>query len=91
VLGSTAVVAGLTGIAGSIDWSSIATLLFMAAGAAAHEPEAEFADWFRSLKKPGTGGAMGGSVSCCSPERGCQRTGYETDGDGRYCITVEGE
>jgi hypothetical protein len=28
----------------------IATLFFVAAGAAAHEPEDEFTDWFRSLK-----------------------------------------
>ena len=69
----------------------IATLLFVAAGAAAHEPEDEFADWFRSLKEPGTEEAMGGSVSCCSPARDCQTTDYETDRDGRYWITVEGE
>jgi hypothetical protein len=69
----------------------IATLLFVAAGAAAHPPEAEFADWFRSLKEPGTDGAMGGSVSCCSPARDCQTTDYETDSDGRYWVIVEGE
>lgn len=38
----------------------IATLFFVAAGAAAHEPEAEFADWFRSLKELGTEGAISG-------------------------------
>ena len=69
----------------------IAALLFVAAGAAAHPPEAGFADWFRSLKEPGTEGAMGGSISCCSSARDCQTTDYETDSDGRYWITVEGE
>ena len=34
----------------------IASLLFLCTGAVAHPPEAEFADWFRSLKEPGTGG-----------------------------------
>ena len=63
----------------------------MAAGAAAHEPEDEFADWFRSLKEPGTGAAMGGSVSCCSPARDYQTIDYETDRDGRYWIIVEDE
>src|SRR5262245_6711340 len=32
----------------------IVTLLFLCTGGAAHPPEAEFADWFRSLKEPGT-------------------------------------
>ena len=34
---------------------------------------------------------MIGSSSCCSPERDCQSTDYETDADGRYWITVGGE
>ena len=37
----------------------IATLIFVAAGAGAHEPEGEFTDWFRSPKQPRTGEAMG--------------------------------
>ena len=69
----------------------IATLLFLGAGAAAHPPEAEFGDWFHSLKEPGTEGMPGGSVPCCSPERDCQITDYETDADGRYWITADGE
>jgi hypothetical protein len=69
----------------------IATRCLAAAGTSAHPPEAEFADWFRSLKEPGTGGAMGGSVSCCSPARDCQTTDYEMDSDGRYWIIVEGQ
>jgi len=42
--GSAAVVMGLSGIAGRFYWSIIATLLVMVAGAAAHPPEAKFAD-----------------------------------------------
>jgi hypothetical protein len=67
------------------------TLLFLCAGAAAHPPEAEFADWFRSLKEPGTQGNAAGSVSCCSPASDCQATDYETDAEGRYWIVAEGE
>jgi hypothetical protein len=68
----------------------IATLLFLYSGAAAHPPGAEFADWFKSLTEPGTEEMMGG-VSCCSPTSDCQMTDYETDADGRYWITAEGE
>src|ERR1700736_364563 len=45
----------------------VATLLFLCTGAAAHPPEAEFGDWFRSLKEPGTEGTVGSGTSCCSP------------------------
>jgi len=69
----------------------VAMLFLLYAGAAAHPPEAEFADWFRSLKEPGTEGIRGGSVSCCSPTSDCQVTDYETDADGRYWIIAEGE
>jgi hypothetical protein len=69
----------------------IASLLFLCTGAAAHPPEAEFADWFRSLKEPGTEGMTGSGVSCCSPASDCQITDYETDAAGRYWITAEGE
>jgi hypothetical protein len=69
----------------------IATLLFLCAKTAAHPPEAEFADWFRSLKEPGTVGMMGLGNSCCSPTKDCQMTDYETDAEGRYWIAVEGE
>jgi hypothetical protein len=68
-----------------------APLLLLNTGGAAHPPEAEFADWFRSLKEPGTEQGSGGSVPCCSPARDCQTTDYETDAEGRYWITVEGE
>lgn len=69
----------------------IAALLFLCTSAAAHPPEAEFADWFRSLKEPGTEANSGGAVSCCSPASDCQMTDYETDADGRYWISAEGE
>src|SRR5689334_12584743 len=36
----------------------VATLLFLCTGAVAHPPEAEFGDWFRSLKEPGTEGTV---------------------------------
>jgi len=68
-----------------------AILLSLCAGAVAHPPDAEFADWFSSLKEPGTEGATGGAVSCCSPASDCQITDYESDGEGRYWITTEGE
>ena len=69
----------------------IVLLLFFSLGAAAHPPEAEFADWFRSLKEPGTESGLGNSAPCCSPERDCQTTDYEMDAKGGYWITVEGE
>src|SRR5215831_4722114 len=68
-----------------------ALLLLSGGGVAAHPPEAEFADWFRSLKEPGTEGTAGSGVSCCSPSSDCQITDYETDAEGRYWITAEGE
>jgi len=66
---------------------------FMSAGSMAHEPGDEFADWFRSLKVPGTTERFRNSVdaSCCSPERDCQTTDYETDAAGHYWIEVKGE
>jgi hypothetical protein len=69
----------------------VAILLLLCTGVVAHPPDAEFADWFRSLKEPGTEGAMGGAVSCCSPASDCQLTDYETDAEGRYWIAIEGE
>ena len=69
----------------------IATLFFLCSGAPAHPPEAEFADWFRSLKEPGTEGATNSGVSCCSLASDCQIADYETDAGGRYWITAEGE
>ena len=41
----------------------IATLLFLCTATAAHPPQAEFADWFRSLKEPGTGAGFSGPNS----------------------------
>jgi|SRR6516165_3449363 hypothetical protein len=69
----------------------IVPLVCFSSGAAAHPPEAEFADWFRSLKEPGTEKGSGDSMPCCSPARDCQTTDYETDAEGRYWITVEDE
>src|SRR5262249_54574527 len=67
------------------------TLFFLCTGTAAHSPNAEFADWFRSLKEPGSEGMMDSGTSCCSPARDCETTDYETDADGRYWITVQSE
>lgn len=86
--GAAAGVAGLSGVARLADWSLLRRCFFWVP---AHPPEAEFADWFHSLKEPGTEGMPGGSVSCCSPERDCQITDYATDADGRYWITADGE
>src|SRR5262249_39806918 len=69
----------------------IVTLLTLCSSAVAHDPGAEFGDWFRSLKEPGTEEITGGSRSCCSPASDCQTTDYETDAEGRYWITTEGE
>jgi hypothetical protein len=65
-------------------------LALMSAGSMAHQPGDEFGDWYRSLKVPGTEGMVFGSTSCCTPEKDCQATNYETDG-GHYWIKVEGE
>jgi hypothetical protein len=69
----------------------ISALVFLCTGTAAHPPEAEFADWFRSLKEPGTEATTGGGVSCCSPASDCQIMDYDTDAEGRYWVTAEGE
>jgi hypothetical protein len=66
-------------------------LLFFCSSAAAHSPWDEFAEWYRSLKEPGTEGMMDRPTACCSPERDCQTTDYKTDADGRYWITAGGE
>ena len=69
----------------------ITTLLLLSSGSTAHQPRDEFADWFRSLKVPGTEEILNpADASCCSPERDCQTTDYETEG-GRYWIKAEGE
>ena len=68
-----------------------AMLLFLGSGAAAHPPWEEFAEWFGSLIEPGTDGVKDGPTACCSPARDCQMTDYETDANGRYWITTEGE
>ena len=71
----------------------IATLLSLSSGSMAHQPGDEFADWYRSLKVPGTTERFLNSVdaSCCSPERDCQPTDYDTDAAGHYWIKVKGE
>jgi hypothetical protein len=68
----------------------IVPLLFFSSTAAASS-RSEAADWFRSLKEPGTERQLGDRAPCCSPERDCQTTDYETDAEGGYWITVEGE
>ena len=75
----------------AVPFAIIAALFFLCTGTAAHPPGAEFGDWFNSLKEPGTAGMMDTGTSCCSPERDCQTTDYETDAGGRYWITVSGE
>ena len=72
-------------------FSTVAVLLFSCFSAAAHPSGDEFAEWYRSLKEPGTEGMMDRPTACCSPERDCQTTDYETDGAGRYWITTDGE
>lgn len=67
-------------------------LLLLPFGSTAHQPGDEFADWFRSLKVPGTERIRNpADASCCSPARDCQTTDYETDAAGRYWINAEGE
>ena len=69
----------------------ITTLLSLSSGSMAHQPGDEFADWFQSLKVPGTQRIRNpADALCCSPERDCQTTDYETDGS-RYWIKAEGE
>jgi hypothetical protein len=70
---------------------AVLALGLMSSGSMAHQPGDEFADWFRSLKVPGIERPLNPQdASCCSPERDCQATAYETDG-GRYWIKAEGE
>ena len=76
-------------VAGS--FSALALLLFSPTGTAAHTLGAEFGDWFRNLTEPGTDGMPNGPTSCCSPAKDCRVTDYDTDADGRYWITTEGE
>jgi len=47
-----------------------ALLLLTIGGARAHDPDDEFADWYQSLKTPGSG------ISCCSQRRDCQPVVY---------------
>jgi hypothetical protein len=69
----------------------ITTMLLLSSGANGHDPGDQFAEWFRSLKVPGIERPLNPQdASCCSPERDCQITDYETDG-GRYWIKAEGE
>jgi hypothetical protein len=72
--------------------ATITTLLLLSSGSMAHQPGDEFADWFRSLKVPGTDRILNPTdASCCSLARDCQATDYETDAAGRYWIKAEGE
>lgn len=69
----------------------ISALLVLSSGPEAHQPGDEFADWFQSLKVPGTERILiPADASCCSPERDCQITDYETDAAGLYWIEAEG-
>ena len=70
--------------------TSVVVLLF--SGSSAHQPGDEFADWFRSLKVPEIERPLNPvEAFCCSHERDCQTTDYETDAAGLYWIKAEGE
>ena len=67
-------------------------VLLLSSASSAHQPGDEFADWFRSLKVPGIERPLNPvEAFCCSPERDCQTTDYETDAAGLYWIKAEGE
>src|SRR5215472_1808915 len=67
-------------------------VLLLSSGSTAHQPGDEFAEWFRTLKMPGTETFRNpADAFCCSPERDCQITDYETDAAGLYWIEAEGE
>jgi hypothetical protein len=55
-------------------------VVLLSSASSAHQPGDEFADWFRSLKVPGIERPLNPvEAFCCSPERDCQTTDYETD------------
>jgi hypothetical protein len=67
-------------------------VLLLSSGSTAHQPGDEFSDWFRSLLVPGIEIPLNAADAfCCSPERDCHTTDYETDVAGRYWIKAEGE
>ena len=67
-------------------------VVLLSSASSAHQPGDEFADWFRSLKVPGIERPLNPvEAFCCSPERDCQTTDYETDAAGLYWIKAEGE
>ena len=67
-------------------------VLLLSSGSTAHQPGEQFADWFRSLRVPGTETFLNpADAFCCSPERDCQTTDYETDATGLYWIKAEGK
>jgi hypothetical protein len=67
-------------------------VLLLSSGSTAHKPGEEFADWFRSLLVPGIEIPLNpADAFCCSPERDCYTTDYETDVTGRYWIKADGE
>jgi hypothetical protein len=73
--------------------SGLTTLVLLSSsGSTAHQPGDGFADWFRTLKVPGTETFLNpADAFCCSPERDCRITDYETDAAGLYWIEAEGE
>ena len=75
--------------------SALATVLglgLMSSGSLAHQPGDQFTEWFLSLKVPETERLLNPQDAlCCSPDRDCQTTEYETDAAGRYWIKSEGE
>jgi hypothetical protein len=67
-------------------------VVLLSSGSTAHQPGDEFAEWFRTLKVPGNETFLNpADAFCCSPERDCQITDYETDATGLYWIEAEGE
>ena len=67
-------------------------VVLLSSGSTAHQPGDEFAGWFQSLKVPGIEKPLNPAEAfCCSPERDCQTTDYETDVAGRYWIKADGE
>jgi hypothetical protein len=93
-LGSTARVCGRGEVSSRCVMGSALTtiVLLLSSGSMAHQPGDEFAEWFRTLKEPGTETFLNPSyAACCSPERDCQTTEYETDAAGLYWIEAEGE
>ena len=70
-------------------WACAASLIW-STGLRAHQPGDEFADWYRSLRVPGVDPHIINQEErfCCSPDRDCTTTDYETDAQGNYWVVV---